>query len=213
MDNVQNEAKTTVNIDKKIDNDPIKQNDPETLTNDQEVEDSINKVHEMGSNNSSCKSEPEKCDLEPQTVPESTSRKKKKKKRKKKKTNHDKQAKIDSPLGPLTSSNLTYDPKAKKLIIQKPKKKRTIREFQEQRDWENILTEGFHEFTGGIPQKDIDLVSKQANCRPCEALYALKDNDGDIVNAIMELTDPKTYDICNDVQSFDCDVCNNLHED
>ena len=40
----------------------------------------------------------------------------------------------------------------------------------------------------GIEQKDIDLVMSQANVSRSKAVKALKDNDNDIVNAIMELT-------------------------
>ena len=35
--------------------------------------------------------------------------------------------------------------------------------------------------------KDIDLVMAQVNCTRAQAVAALKKNDGDIVNAIMEL--------------------------
>jgi nascent polypeptide-associated complex subunit alpha len=37
-------------------------------------------------------------------------------------------------------------------------------------------------------EKDIELVISQASVSRAEAIQALKDNDGDIVNAIMELT-------------------------
>jgi len=40
----------------------------------------------------------------------------------------------------------------------------------------------------GVEQKDIDLVMSQANVSRSKAVKALKDNDNDIVNAIMELT-------------------------
>ena len=40
----------------------------------------------------------------------------------------------------------------------------------------------------GINQKDIDLVVAQIGCSESKAITALKNNDGDIVNAIMELT-------------------------
>jgi len=40
----------------------------------------------------------------------------------------------------------------------------------------------------GVEQKDIDLVMSQANVSRSKAVKALKENDNDIVNAIMELT-------------------------
>jgi len=40
----------------------------------------------------------------------------------------------------------------------------------------------------GVEEKDVDLVIQQANCSKAKAVKALKANDGDIVNAIMELT-------------------------
>ena len=40
----------------------------------------------------------------------------------------------------------------------------------------------------GLSAKDIDLVLTQAGCSRCKAVQALKDNDGDLVNAIMSLT-------------------------
>ena len=40
----------------------------------------------------------------------------------------------------------------------------------------------------GVEQIDIDLVMSQANVSRSKAVKALKDNDNDIVNAIMELT-------------------------
>lgn len=40
----------------------------------------------------------------------------------------------------------------------------------------------------GVEEKDVDLVVQQANCSRGKAVKALKKNDGDIVNAIMELT-------------------------
>jgi len=40
----------------------------------------------------------------------------------------------------------------------------------------------------GLEPKDIELVMSQANCSRAKAVAALKTNDGDIVNAIMELT-------------------------
>ena len=40
----------------------------------------------------------------------------------------------------------------------------------------------------GCDPADIDLVMSQANCSKADAVKALKNNDHDIVNAIMELT-------------------------
>merc|ERR1711981_1473321 len=40
----------------------------------------------------------------------------------------------------------------------------------------------------GLEEKDIDLVIQQANCSKAKAVKALRNNNGDIVNAIMELT-------------------------
>ena len=40
----------------------------------------------------------------------------------------------------------------------------------------------------GVDQKDIELVVSQAGCSRAAAVKALKNNDNDIVNAIMELT-------------------------
>ncbi|KAJ1964263.1 GAL4 enhancer protein [Dipsacomyces acuminosporus] len=40
----------------------------------------------------------------------------------------------------------------------------------------------------GVDSKDIELVMAQANCSRAKAVKALKNNDNDIVNAIMELT-------------------------
>merc|ERR1711913_4114 len=40
----------------------------------------------------------------------------------------------------------------------------------------------------GVEQKDIELVMSQANVSKAKAVKALKDNNNDIVNAIMELT-------------------------
>jgi nascent polypeptide-associated complex subunit alpha len=40
----------------------------------------------------------------------------------------------------------------------------------------------------GVDPKDIELVVSQANCSRGDAVRALKKNDNDIVNAIMELT-------------------------
>ena len=40
----------------------------------------------------------------------------------------------------------------------------------------------------GLEPKDIELVMSQASCSRSKAVAALKANDGDIVNAIMELT-------------------------
>ena len=40
----------------------------------------------------------------------------------------------------------------------------------------------------GVDEKDIELVIQQANCSRSKAVKALKNNDNDIVNSIMELT-------------------------
>jgi nascent polypeptide-associated complex subunit alpha len=40
----------------------------------------------------------------------------------------------------------------------------------------------------GVEAKDVDLVVSQAGCTKAEAVKALKNNENDIVNAIMELT-------------------------
>eukprot|EP00622_Pseudochattonella_farcimen_P002822 FR737854.1.p1 GENE.FR737854.1~~FR737854.1.p1 ORF type:complete len:142 (+),score=31.54 FR737854.1:37-426(+) len=40
----------------------------------------------------------------------------------------------------------------------------------------------------GVDAKDIELVMNQAVCTRAKAIQALKNNDGDIVNAIMELS-------------------------
>ncbi len=40
----------------------------------------------------------------------------------------------------------------------------------------------------GVNERDVDLVSTQATCTHAEAANALRNNDNDIVNAIMELT-------------------------
>ncbi len=40
----------------------------------------------------------------------------------------------------------------------------------------------------GVESKDIELVMSQANVSRARAIKALKSNDNDIVNAIMELT-------------------------
>lgn len=40
----------------------------------------------------------------------------------------------------------------------------------------------------GVEAKDIDLVMSQASCSRAKAVVALKENDGDLVNAIMSLT-------------------------
>ena len=40
----------------------------------------------------------------------------------------------------------------------------------------------------GVEAKDIELVMSQAGCTRAKAVAALKANDNDIVNAIMELT-------------------------
>ena len=40
----------------------------------------------------------------------------------------------------------------------------------------------------GVEAKDIELVMSQASCSRTKAVAALKENDGDLVNAIMSLT-------------------------
>ena len=40
----------------------------------------------------------------------------------------------------------------------------------------------------GVEAKDIDLVISQAGCSRAQAVKALKDNDNDLVNAIMAIT-------------------------
>jgi len=52
---------------------------------------------------------------------------------------------------------------------------------------ESAATEGSTDETG-LDAKDIELVMGQANVDRAAAVAALKKNDGDIVNAIMELT-------------------------
>ena len=42
--------------------------------------------------------------------------------------------------------------------------------------------------TSGIEEKDIELVVAQAGCSRAKAVAALRKNDNDIVNSIMELT-------------------------
>jgi nascent polypeptide-associated complex subunit alpha len=42
--------------------------------------------------------------------------------------------------------------------------------------------------TTGVDAKDIELVMNQANCSKAKAVAALRNNDNDIVNAIMEVT-------------------------
>merc|ERR1712059_21021 len=44
------------------------------------------------------------------------------------------------------------------------------------------------EDASNVEEKDIELVTQQANVSRKKAIKALKKNDGDIVNAIMELT-------------------------
>ncbi len=59
---------------------------------------------------------------------------------------------------------------------------------------ENLIIDEAHaqlevpEDTDGIPGVDIRLVSQQAGVDIPQALYALRRNNGDIVNSIMELT-------------------------
>ena len=40
----------------------------------------------------------------------------------------------------------------------------------------------------GVEEKDVELVMSQANVSKAKAVKALKNNDNDIVNALMELT-------------------------
>ena len=40
----------------------------------------------------------------------------------------------------------------------------------------------------GVDAKDVDLVMSQASCSRSKAVAALRENDGDLVNAIMSLT-------------------------
>jgi len=40
----------------------------------------------------------------------------------------------------------------------------------------------------GVESKDIELVMSQAGCSKAKAVKALKENDNDLVNAIMSLT-------------------------
>jgi len=56
-----------------------------------------------------------------------------------------------------------------------------VEEEEEEIDEENIDE-------SGVDEKDIDLVMQQAGCTRGKAVKALKNNDCDIVNAIMELT-------------------------
>lgn len=56
-----------------------------------------------------------------------------------------------------------------------------IEEEEEEEDDEDIDN-------SGVDDKDIDLVMQQANCTRAKAIKALKSNDNDIVNAIMQLT-------------------------
>jgi len=61
-----------------------------------------------------------------------------------------------------------------------PKQEAIIEEEEDDDDAEVDAT--------GVEDKDIDLVVQQANCNRNKAIKALKKNNGDIVNAIMELT-------------------------
>ena len=45
-----------------------------------------------------------------------------------------------------------------------------------------------HMSRGSVLEEDVELVMSQASCSRSEAVKALRANDGDIVNAIMELT-------------------------
>ena len=48
--------------------------------------------------------------------------------------------------------------------------------------------EGEEVDASGVEEKDVELVMSQANVSKAKAVKALKNNDNDIVNAIMELT-------------------------
>lgn len=61
-------------------------------------------------------------------------------------------------------------------------KQETIQEEEEEEEDDGEVD------ADGLEEKDIDLVIQQANCTKAKAVKALKTNNGDIVNAIMELT-------------------------
>merc|ERR1712173_144004 len=61
-------------------------------------------------------------------------------------------------------------------------KQETIQEEEEEEEDDGEVD------ADGLEEKDIDLVIQQANCTMAKAVKALKTNNGDIVNAIMELT-------------------------
>ena len=44
----------------------------------------------------------------------------------------------------------------------------------------------------GVEEKDVELVMQQSGCSKAKAIAALKNNQNDIVNAIMELTVQQT---------------------
>ena len=48
--------------------------------------------------------------------------------------------------------------------------------------------EGEEVDASGVEEKDVELVMSQANVSKAKAVKALKNNDNDIVNTIMELT-------------------------
>ena len=51
----------------------------------------------------------------------------------------------------------------------------------------------------GFEDQDIEIIVKQLNVRPCVAAQALIRNEGDLVNAMLELTTPDTeYLSCKD---------------
>lgn len=62
-----------------------------------------------------------------------------------------------------------------------PKADAIVEEEEEEEDETEIEA-------GDVEEKDIDLVIQQAGCNRNKAIKALQTNNGDIVNAIMELT-------------------------
>jgi len=67
-----------------------------------------------------------------------------------------------------------------KALSEEANKKEAIIEEEEEDDDEVDVT--------GVDEKDIELVIQQANCSRGKAVKALRNNDNDIVNSIMELT-------------------------
>ncbi len=70
-----------------------------------------------------------------------------------------------------------------KLVIDEPQV--TVIEMQGQKTY-TVAGEAREE-KGGIPEEDIEMVMKQANVDKKKAEAALKKNDGDIAEAILEL--------------------------